>query len=395
MIPRELTTKLIELEKGFPVICLTGPRQSGKTTLVRSVFPNHDYISLENLDTMAAVKEDPRRFLTSYQGKGLIIDEAQRAPELFSYLQGIVDASGEMGRYILTGSQNFLLLEKITQSLAGRATIQHLMPFSAGEIIAERPGSILLDEVLFKGMYPPLFDRPVQPADFYPSYIETYLERDVRSMKNIADLALFRKFILLCAGRSGQLLNMASLGNEVGVDHKTIRAWLSVLEASFIIFLLRPYHRNWNKRIVKQPKLYFYDTGLLCSLLGLRKSNELAIHHQRGSIFENYVISEHLKSQHHAGIRPSAYFWRDRSGHEVDLIIEEGATIQAVEIKSTETLNPALFDGLKWFSSHTGLEAGNCTLVYGGDQTQIRTAGRVVPWRKAHYLLTRCRDDLL
>jgi predicted AAA+ superfamily ATPase len=386
MIPRELTAKLFELMKGFPVICLTGPRQSGKTTLVRSAFPNHDYVSLEDLDTMAAAKEDPRRFLTSYQGKGLIIDEAQRAPELFSYLQGIVDASGEMGRYILTGSQNFLLLEKITQSLAGRAAIQHLMPFSAGEIEQERPASISLDEVLFKGMYPPLFDRPVQPVDFYPSYIETYLERDVRSMKNIMDLNLFRKFVLLCAGRTGQLLNMASLANEVGVDHKTIRAWLSVLEASFIVFLLRPYHRNWNKRIVKQPKLYFYDTGLLCSLLGLRKSTELAIHHQRGSIFENYVITEHLKSQHHAGIRPSATFWRDRSGHEVDLIIERGETIHAVEIKSTETLNPALFDGLRWFCSHTDLPPENCTLVYGGDQTQTRSAGRVLPWRQAHRL---------
>lgn len=386
MIPRMLSEKLTELAKGFPVICLTGPRQSGKTTLVRSVFKDYPYVSLENIDTMTAAKEDPRRFLTPHQNSGLIIDEAQRVPELFSYLQGVVDSSGQMGRYILTGSQNFLLLEKITQSLAGRAGILHLMPFSAAEV--ERAGLLApsLDEVLYKGMYPPLFDRQVSPADFYPSYIETYLERDVRAMKNIGDLALFRKFVLLCAGRAGQLLNLTSLGNEVGVDHKTIRAWLSVLEASFIVFQLRPYHRNWNKRVVKQPKLFFYDTGLLCSLLGLRKAADLATHHLRGSVYENYVIAEHIKQQYHSGIRPAAYFWRDQSGHEVDLIIEAGPDIKAVEVKSSETANPELFDGLRWFCGQTGLSASDCTLVYGGAEEQVRSAGRVLPWRHAHLL---------
>lgn len=386
MISRQLEGKLIELAKGFPVLCLTGPRQSGKTTLVKSIFKDYAYVSLENIDTMQAAKEDPRRFLSSHQARGLIIDEAQRAPELFSYLQEIVDSSKQMGRYVLTGSQNFLLLENITQSLAGRAAILHLMPFSAAE--ADRAGMFAptLDEVLFKGMYPPLFDRPVAPADFYPSYIETYLERDVRSMKNIGDLALFRKFVLLCAGRVGQLINLTSFGNEVGVDHKTIRSWLFVLETSFLIFLLRPYHRNWNKRIVKQSKLYFYDTGLLCSLLGLRYAAEVATHHLRGGMYENYVIAEHLKQQHHAGIRPSAYFWRDYSGHEVDLIIEQGQSIQAVEIKSGETLNPQLFDGLRWFGRQTGLSSADCTLVYGGGEEQVRSAGSVLPWRRAHML---------
>lgn len=386
MIQRMLSEKLVELAKGFPVICLTGPRQSGKTTLVKSVFKDYAYVSLENIDMMTAAKEDPRRFLAPHQNSGLIIDEAQRVPELFSYLQGIVDSSGRMGRYVLTGSQNFLLLEKITQSLAGRAAILHLMPFSAAEVQSAGLLAPTLDEVLFKGMYPPLFDRPVAPADFYPSYIETYLERDVRSMKNIGDLALFRKFLLLCAGRTGQLLNMTALGNEVGVDHKTIRAWLSVLEASFIIFLLRPYHRNWNKRVVKQPKLFFYDTGLLCSLLGLRKAGDLTSHHLRGSIYENYVIAEHIKQQHHAGIRPSDFFWRDQSGHEVDLIIEEGETIKAVEIKSSETVNPELFDGLRWFCGQTGLSPADCTLVYGGGESQPRSAGRVLAWNQADRL---------
>lgn len=384
MIPRKLANKLLELSKGFPVVSLTGPRQSGKTTLVKSVFSDYTYVSLENIDTMLAAQEDPRRFLAAHQDSGVIIDEAQRAPELFSYLQGIVDASKKMGRYILTGSQNFLLLENITQSLAGRTAIVYLLPFSADEI---KPAKLLgssLDKTMFKGMYPPLYDRPVAPTDFYPSYIETYLERDVRSIKNIGSLALFRKFIQLSAGRCGQLLNMTSLGNEIGVDHKTIRSWISVLEASFIIFLLQPYHRNWNKRLVKQPKLYFYDTGLLCSLLNLRNADDLASHHLRGSIYENYVITEHLKRQLHAGIKPSVSFWRDHSGHEVDMIVEQGTTLKAIEIKSTTTLNPELFKGLRWFSKQANLPPDDCVLVYGGEEAQDRAAGRVIPWRQIH-----------
>lgn len=386
MIPRKLQSKLHDLALGFPIICLTGPRQSGKTTLVKNTFHDHAYVNLENSDTMLAAQEDPRRFLAQYQSSGVIIDEAQRVPELFSYLQGIVDDSGEMGRYILTGSQNFLLLEKITQSLAGRAAIVHLFPFNADEI---EPVGLLgknLDQVMFKGMYPPLYDRPVIPTDFYPSYIETYLERDVRSMKNISNLALFRKFIRLCAGRIGQLLNMTSIGNEIGVDHKTVRSWISILEASFIVFLLQPYHQNWNRRLVKQPKLYFYDTGLLCSLLNLHKDDELATHHLRGNIFENYVIAEHIKGQFHSGNRPSAYFWRDHSGHEVDLIIEQGTSLQAIEIKSTTTLNLNLFNGLRWFSQQAGLSSAACTLVYGGDEVHDRTSGRVVPWQQIDQL---------
>ena len=386
MIPRQLSEKLVKTAEGFPVICLTGPRQSGKTTLVKSVFADYAYASLENIDIMMTAKEDPRRFLTSNQARGLIIDEAQRAPELFSYLQEVVDSSGEMGKYVLTGSQNFLLLEKITQSLAGRAAILHLLPFSASEIDNAALLGSTLDQVLFKGMYPPVFDRPVPPPDFYLSYIETYLERDVRSMKNIGDLALFRKFVLLCAGRVGQLLNLTSLGNEVGVDHKTIRSWLSVLEASFVVFMLRPYHRNWNKRIVKQPKLYFYDTGLLCSLLGLRTATDLTTHHLRGNIYEDYVISEYIKQQYHTGNRPSAYFWRDHSGHEVDLLIEEGESIKAVEIKSGETLNDDMFNGLRWFREQTGIASEDCLLVYGGREALTRSAGRVIPWNKAHEL---------
>lgn len=380
MIRRGITPKLEELAKGFPVLSLTGPRQSGKTTLVRDVFPDYAYLNLENLDVMAAAEEDPRRFLEAHKKKGAIIDEAQRAPELFSYLQGIVDESGLMGRYVLTGSQNFLLLERITQSLAGRTAILHLLPFSSAEMKTAEVYADDLDTVLYRGSYPPIYDRPVQPEDFYPSYIETYLERDLRSLKSIGDLSLFRKFLILCAGRTGQLLNMSALGNEVGVDHKTIRSWISVLETCFIVYLLRPYHRNWNKRVVKQPKLYFYDTGLLCSILGIKRKQDLAGHHLRGSIFENHVVSEQIKAQYNRGHRPSIYFWRDHSGHEIDLILERGPGITAVEIKSGATLHPSFFDGLSWFAKQTGLPPSRCALVYGGDQRQSRSAGEVYPW---------------
>lgn len=383
MIPRELTSKLISMARGFPVLSLTGPRQSGKTTLVRRVFEDYAYLNLENLDTMAAATEDPRRFLEAHKERGVIIDEAQRAPELFSYLQGIVDESREMGRYILTGSQNFLLSEKISQSLAGRTAVLHLLPFAAGELNQAGLPPLDLDTALFQGGYPPIFDRPVAPTDFYAAYIETYLERDLRSIKNIGDLSLFRKFLMLCAGRTGQLLNMTALGNEVGVDHKTISAWISVLEACFIVFLLSPYHRNWSKRVVKQPKLYFHDTGLLCSLLGLKTPSDLSTHHMRGHIFECHVVAEHMKTRYNRGERPTLYFWRDHSGHEIDLIIEDGPRIKAVEIKSAETLNPSLFEGLKWFARQTGLPACAHALVYGGDTRQSRSAGEVYPWRQA------------
>lgn len=382
MIPRTLSSKLLSMATGFPVLTLTGPRQSGKTTLVRNTFPDYAYLSLENLDVMAAANEDPRRFLGTYKETGVIIGEAQRVPELFSYLQGIVDESGLMGRYVLTGSQNFLLLEHISQSLAGRTAVLHLLPFSREELDAEQCAPTDLDSTLFTGGYPPIYDRPVTAVDFYPAYVETYLERDLRSMKNIGNLPLFRKFLMLCAGRTGQLLNMSALGNEIGIDHKTVASWISVLEACFVVFLLRPHHRNWNKRLVKQPKLYFYDTGLLCSLLGLRSPDELAGHHMRGSIFECSIIAEYMKSRFHQGQRPNAYFWRDHSGHEIDLLIEDGPRLQAIEIKSSETLHSSFFDGLKWFAQISGLKAEDCTLVYGGDLTQSRQGGEVIPWNE-------------
>lgn len=381
MIPRSLGKKILSLTKAFPVISLTGPRQSGKTTLVKALFPDYSYVNLENLDDRAAAEEDPVRFLRLQLDRGKIIDEAQKVPALFSYLQGIVDESKEMGKFILTGSQNFLLLEKITQSLAGRVALCYLMPFDLSEL--DHAGLLPdhLDTVLFSGFYPVIYDRDVLPSDFFPSYIQTYVERDVRSISNIGDLSAFRRFLKLCAGRVGQLVNFSSIGNELGINYKTVQSWISILEASFIVFLLPPHFRNFNKRVVKQPKLYFYDTGLLCALLDIQSPDQVSSHYLRGNIFESYVVSEYLKLRHHAGLRPNAFFWRDNTGNEVDLLLEEGHHLRAVEIKSGQTLNDDFFKGLKYFKKISSEPEEHFYLIYGGDKNVSRKHGNVLGWR--------------
>jgi len=387
MIPRSLEEKIKTLVKVFPVISLTGPRQSGKTTLVQALFPGYAYANLENIDEREAAEEDPIRFLRVHARTGVIIDEAQKVPALFSYLQGIVDASGEMGKFILTGSQNFLLIEKITQSLAGRAAICHLMPFGIPELDGAGLLPDNLDQYIFCGGYPVLYDRKVDPTDYFPSYVQTYIDRDVRSIKNIGDLSTFRRFVKLCAGRVGQLLNLSGLGNELGINYKTVRSWISILEASFIIFLLTPHHRNFNKRLVKQPKLYFYDTGLLCSLLDIRSEKQLASHYLRGSIFESMVVSEYIKLRYHRGLQSNAFFWRNSTGHEIDLLIEDGEHLKAVEIKSGETLNSDFFRGLKYYKRLSGEQAENFNLIYGGDKTLVRKDGNAIGWKSIASLL--------
>ena len=387
MIPRSLEEKIRSLVNVFPVISLTGPRQSGKTTLVKALFPGYAYANLENIDEREAAEEDPVRFLRVHAESGLIIDEAQKVPALFSYLQGIVDESGQMGKFILTGSQNFLLLEKITQSLAGRVGICHLMPFGLPEL--EKAGllSDSLDRCLFYGGYPVLYDRRVDPTDYFPSYVQTYIDRDVRSIKNIGDLSTFRRFVRLCAGRVGQLLNLSSLGNELGINYKTVRSWISILEASFVVFLLAPHHRNFNKRLVKQPKLYFYDSGLLCSLLDIRSEEQLASHYLRGSIFESLVVSEYVKLRYHQGLQTNAYFWRNSTGHEIDLLIEDGEHLKAVEIKSGETLNSDLFKGLRYYKKLSGEPDNRFILIYGGEKEQGRRDGTAIGWKSIADLL--------
>ena len=381
MIPRLLGDHLLSLARGFPILSLTGPRQSGKTTLVRALFGDYAYVNLENLDERLAAEEDPRRFLRAHGGTGLIIDEAQRVPDLFSYLQGIVDEPDQMGRFILTGSQNFLLLEKITQSLAGRVGICNLLPFGLPELAAVGRVPDSLDEALFTGGYPVLYDRGLSPRDYFPSYIQTYIERDVRSITNVVNLGTFQRFVRLCAGRTGQLLNMSSIAQELGVNYKTVRSWLSVLEASYIAFTLSPHHRNYSKRVVKQPKLYFHDTGLLCALLEIHSADQIANHYLRGQIYECFVVAEYLKSRHNAGLRPNAFFWRDSSGHEIDLLLEDGPEYRAVEIKSGETLHGDLFRGLQYFQKLSSISRDSCYLVYGGERSQSRRDGQILGWR--------------
>ncbi len=378
MIARTLEGRLKYLSGKFPAISVIGPRQSGKTTLVRSAFSDYDYFNMENLNDRTAMEQDPLRILRSHVQSGIIIDEVQKVPELFSFLQVVCDESVKMGKFILTGSQNFLLLEKISQSLAGRVAICNLLPFDVAELKGAGLQSEYIDDKLFHGSYPALFDRGIPPLDYYPSYIQTYVERDVRDIMNIGNLSLFQRFLKTCAGRTGQLLNLSSLGNDLGITYKTVRSWISILEAGFILFLLPPYHRNYNKRLVKSPKIYFYDTGLLCTLLDIRSPQQLFSHYLRGGIFESYVISEYKKLRHHRGIPPAAYFWRDNAGHEVDLILEAGNGLLAVEIKSGETLNSEMFNGLRYFRKVSGLFEDRCFLIYGGDRNYSRKHGRVL-----------------
>ncbi len=382
IIKRELSQAIKKLAGVYPIISLTGPRQSGKTTLVKTLFPNYDYINLENPDDRAFAEEDPRRLLNQNKKKGLIIDEAQRVPHIFSYLQEVADNAKQMGKFIITGSQNFLLLEKITQSLAGRVALFNLLPLSLKESLKSGNKYALLDHHLFNGFYPVLFDRAIAPENYYPNYIQTYLERDVRSIINVSNLSLFQRFLKSCAGRTGQLINLSSLGNDLGISYKTVRDWIAVLEASFIVYLLFPYHKNFNKRIVKQPKLYFYDTGLLCSLLQITSREQLAHHYLRGSIFESFVITEQIKKSYNRGELPIYYFWRDSTGHEIDLIIEKGLQQYPVEIKSGETLKPDFFKGLKYYQKISGVKPDNCYLVYGGTKKISTQAAQAISWKK-------------
>ncbi|HHS83497.1 MAG TPA: ATP-binding protein [Gammaproteobacteria bacterium] len=378
-IPRDAESRLQHFAEGYPVIVVTGPRQSGKSTLVRHAFPEHRYVSLEDLDQREFAETDPRGFLKQFSD-GTILDEAQRCPTLFSYLQTRVDERQHPGEFILTGSQQFGLLSGITQSLAGRAALLTLLPMTYGEL--RRAGKVgrNLDKILFDGAFPPIFDRGLEPHPWYGNYVRTYLERDVRQLINVRDLGTFQRFLKLCAGRTGQLLNLSSLANDCGITHNTAKAWISVLEASYIVHLLPPHHRNFNKRLVKTPKLYFLDTGLASWLLGIRNSEQVATHVQRGALFETWVISELLKARYNAGETSNLYFWRDRSGHEVDLLIDQGSHLSPLEIKSGETINRDYFKGLDFWRKLAGKTAGKAWLVYGGDIRQTRTDVTILPW---------------
>jgi len=376
MIERILMTKLIELAKKFQVITLTGPRQSGKTTLVRSAFPDLPYVSLEEPDIRQIALTDARGFLANYPA-GAILDEVQNTPDLFSYIQRLVDENRNL-QFILTGSSNFLLMEKISQTLAGRTAVLRLLPFSFEEL---KPDTAHYESLIFKGQYPPVYDRAIAPTDFYPAYIQTYFERDVRLMKNIGDSNAFIQFTRLCAGRIGQLLNIASLASDAGISPNTARAWLSILESSYILYRLQPYYRNFSKRLVKSPKLYFYDTGVACSLLGIREESQVNLHYLKGGLFENLILNEFIKHNFNRGEHQQPYFWQDSHGKEIDCLLVNGDNTTPVEIKSGKTLSMSYFDNLRdWYQLNAASENLGY-VVYGGEQSMQTGSGALVSWK--------------
>ncbi|MDP9082070.1 MAG: ATP-binding protein [Bacteroidota bacterium] len=378
-IKRQIAEIIKAQQSKFPVLAVTGPRQSGKTTLLKELFSDYRYISLENPDTRSFAIDDPVGFLNQYDKK-VIFDEVQRVPSLFSYIQTRVDESGQMGQFILSGSQNFHLLTSITQTLAGRVALFKLLPLDFTELKANDLLENSYTSAAVKGFYPAIFDRDIDPVVFYANYIQTYIEKDVTELLNIKDLKLFRTFLGLCAGRAGQLLNVSAIANECDISQPTAKAWLSILESSYIIFLLQPYHQNFNKRLVKSPKIYFYDTGLLNHLLGIRTAEELNENRLKGNIFENMILAEYQKKNHHLYLHQDYYFWQDSSGHEVDLLIKKHNGFDIFEVKATQTITSALFKELDRFAEIAAPEKVNKTLIYGGVENQERSNYKVLGW---------------
>ena len=378
-IPRQAEARLARLARSFPVVTLTGPRQSGKTTLARKFFAKHKYVSLENPDNLAFARGDGQRFLENFRN-GVIIDEAQRCPQLFSYLQDVVDQRQRAGEFVITGSEQFSLSEQISQSLAGRSGALQLLPLALGELQAAGLAPTSVDQHLLMGGYPAMYQRQLEPDIWFPNYIRDYLERDVRQLSNIRNLSSFQIFLKLCAARCAQQLNTSSLANECGVSHTTIKNWLSVLESSYVITLLRPYHRNYGKRMAKMPKLYFLDIGLAAWLLGLRDINTVSTHIHRPALFENLIMLEFFKANFNAGRSAELFYWRDSNGIEVDLIFERQGMVQAVEIKSGSSYSPDWRRSLrKW--QNLAQEQLTPWLIYGGEHSYSQDGIELCSWR--------------
>ena len=380
MIPRLAHPTLERLAKGFPVIALTGPRQSGKTTLARAAFAGKAYVSLENPDEREFAQQDPRRFLARFPN-GAILDEVQRCPALLSWLQGHVDERKRMGDFVLTGSQQFDLFSGISQSLAGRVARVELLPLSGAELLAAQCLPSSLEDCLFQGGYPSLYDRDVSPNDWFANYVATYIERDVRQLVYVRDLNVFQRFVRLCAARSGQLLNLTTLGADCGISGVTAREWLSVLEASYLVLRVPPHHRNFGKRLVKTPKLYFLDSGLMCWLLSVQDAKALMTHPMRGAIFETWVLAELVKHRFNAGQGSNLHFWRDSTGLEVDLVWETSEGLQAVEIKSGTTMAGDWMRALNKWQQLDDQPAPKPSIIYGGDDQQEREVFKLLSWR--------------
>jgi hypothetical protein len=380
MINRVLSSQIITAAKKMPIIAVTGPRQSGKSTLIRELFPNHTYLNLEDIELRQFALSDPKAFLQNIGNKA-IIDEIQYAPDLLSYIQVITDREKKAGQFIISGSQNLMLMESIKQSLAGRVAIFNLLPFSLEEIKNTNFALSEYEDYILKGFYPRIYDQDLNPTNWLQDYLTTYVERDVRQLLNVGDLNTFRHFLEICSGRIGQLVNFSEIGNIIGVSYQTVNKWLSVLETSFIVYTLRPFHKNFNKRIVKTPKLYFYDTGLACALLNLRNTDDLSRHFAKGALFENFIINEILKNQLNQHLSPKNYFWNAAGSYEIDLLLDHGGRLLPVEIKSARTINNHFFDGLKYFQPISGASPLDSYLVYGGDEVQQRSIANVLSWK--------------
>lgn len=386
-LSRKLSAILKKFSK-FPVVALLGPRQSGKTTLVKHSFTQHAYVNLEDLELRSFAINDPKGFLNAYENEfGIILDEFQNAPEMLSYIQVIVDEKKRPGYFVLIGSQNFLMNAAITQSLAGRVGILTLLPFSIQEL-HEHNLLPALQELIFQGGYPRIYADTFLATELYPSYVHTYIERDVRQLAHVGDIHIFQQFMKLCAGRIGQLLNIADIAVQCGIKNKTAQEWLSVLEASYIIFLLKPYFKNFNKRIVKTPKLFFYDTGLACSLLGLRSSKDIVLSPFKGHLFENVIIADFYKQYYNRGITPPLYFWRDQNARlEIDCLIESSQKLYAIEIKAGQTVIPSFFDTLNAWHELTKEPLEQNYLIYGGGLTQMRYGMHLVSWKECYTIV--------
>jgi predicted AAA+ superfamily ATPase len=378
-ISRKIKIEMDIYKNKYPILAITGPRQSGKTTFLKNEFPEYQYINMENPDIRSYAEIDPNGFLKQYD-KFIILDEVQRVPFLFSYLQSKVDNDKIMGQYILSGSQNFHLMHNITQSLAGRVALFKLLPFDLEEM---QTCKLLNSDYAYniqKGFYPAIYDRDIASKVFYNNYIQTYIERDLTELIHIKDLRAFKNFVSLCAGRAGQLLNLNALAVDAGISQPTAKSWISVLESSYILFQLQPYASNFNKRITKSAKIYFYDSGLLCHLLKIKDADSLRLSNNKGNVFENFIISEFVKHNYHANLLRDVWFWRDAVGHEVDLIWQNDEQLNLVEIKATETITPEMFNGLTYFEKLAPQLVKSKTLVHTGSMNQSRSMGSVVGW---------------
>lgn len=388
MIRRDITNELIESAKYFAAVAILGPRQSGKTTLAQQIFPNHNYVSLEDLDTRQMALNDPRKFLKDQRNSfGIILDEIQHAPELLSYIQTIIDAEKPVGHFIIAGSQNILVNQAVTQTLAGRIAILTLLPLSINELKQANLLPAEIELAAFQGGYPTIYSAQHQPNRLYANYIRSYIERDVRDIKKIFDLNLFQKFLQLCAGRIGQVLNYTSLANDCGIDQKTAQAWISLLQATYVIFLLQPYYRNVSRRLAKSPKLYFVDTGIACNLLNIKSAEELSLHFAKGGIVESFVISDLYKQYHNLGERPNLYFWRDYEGNEIDCVVEKALELFPIEIKAGQTINSDYFKQFDYWQEVIAGPIENNYVVYGGNRNASWSNAQILSWQNIGQLV--------